>query len=140
MKGTGGLPGETTKARQIGENPSAEGWSGNCSTRGSKEGIMQTGDVQKDSAAWLFEVWASFAMSVGVTGIGIVYLPVSDWIRAFLGMGLLFSVGSSLSLAKTLRDQHEAARLLSKLTEAKNEKILRELELGETTDRPVRAA
>ncbi len=91
---------------------------------------MRSEDVQKDTPAWLFQVWASFVVSIGATAVGIAYLPVNEWIRAFLGLGLLFSVGSSLSLAKTLRDQHEARRLLSKLTEAKTEKILRDFELG----------
>ncbi len=93
--------------------------------------MVRTEDVQKDTAAWIFQVWASFALSVGVTGIGISYLPVDPWIRAFLAMGLTFSVGSSLSLAKTVRDNHEAKRLLNRLSEAKTEKIIREFELGD---------
>ena len=46
-------------------------------------------------------------------------------------MGLLFSVGSSLSLAKTLRDDHESKRLLNRLSNAKAEKIIREHEMSE---------
>jgi hypothetical protein len=100
---------------------------------------MRSEDVPRDTPAWLFQVWASFALSAGVTAIGIGYLPVDMWIRGFLGMGLLFSVGSALSLAKTLRDNHEAKRLINRLSEAKTEKILRDFELGTDTNRPAAA-
>jgi hypothetical protein len=86
-------------------------------------------EVQRDTAAWIFQVWASFALAVGTTALGIVYMPLDPWVRAFFGMGLLFSVGSSLTLAKTLRDNHEARRLLNRLSEAKAEKIIREFEV-----------
>jgi hypothetical protein len=93
--------------------------------------MMRNEDVQRDTAAWIFQVWASFALAVGTTGIGILYLPVDPWLRAFLGMGLVFSVGSAFSLAKTLRDNHEARRLLNRLSEAKTEKIIREYEIND---------
>ncbi|WP_422927891.1 YiaA/YiaB family inner membrane protein [Singulisphaera sp. PoT] len=67
------------------------------------------------SPAWVFQTWASFAVSVGTTGVGIAYLPVDHWIQAFLGMGLLFTVGSTLNLAKTVRDLHESKRQSSKM-------------------------
>jgi hypothetical protein len=50
-------------------------------------------------------------------------------------MGLLFSVGSALTLAKTLRDNHEARRLINRLTEAKAEKIIREFEVSDAAGR-----
>jgi hypothetical protein len=96
---------------------------------------MRIDEVQRDTPAWIFQVWASFLLAVGATSIGIVYLPVDPWLRAFLGMGLVFSVGSSLSLAKTLRDNHEAKRLLNRLSEAKTEKIIRDYELNEAPGR-----
>jgi hypothetical protein len=93
--------------------------------------MMRNEDVQRDTPAWIFQVWASFALAVGTTAIGIVYMPLEPWVRAFFAMGLLFSVGSSFTLAKTLRDNHEARRLLNRLSEAKTEKIIRDFEVGE---------
>ena len=93
--------------------------------------MMRNDDVQRDTAAWIFQVWASFLLALGTTAIGILYLPIDPWLRAFLGMGLVFSVGSSFTLAKTLRDNHEARRLLNRLSEAKAEKIIREFEINE---------
>ena len=97
--------------------------------------MLRNEDVQRDTPAWIFQVWASFVLSVGTTAIGIVYLPLDPWIRAFFGMGLLFSVGSALTLAKTLRDNHEAKRLLNRLSEAKAEKIIREFEVNDSAAR-----
>jgi hypothetical protein len=97
--------------------------------------MLRNEDVQRDTPAWIFQVWASFAIAVGTTAAGIVYLPLDPWVRAFFGMGLLFTVGSSLTLAKTLRDNHEARRLINRLSEAKAEKIIREFEVGDSTSR-----
>lgn len=41
-------------------------------------------------------------------------------------MGVLFTVGSSFSLSKTVRDRHEAEKLTSKVEEARVERILAE--------------
>jgi hypothetical protein len=78
------------------------------------------------SAAWVFQTWASFALSVGVTAVGIYVLPVDGWVKAFMGMGLLFSVGSTFSLAKTVRDQHEANRLTARIDDARFSKLIAE--------------
>jgi hypothetical protein len=62
------------------------------------------------SPAWVFQTWVSFVAAIGTTATGIAYLPVDRWIQAFLGMGLLFSVGATFNLAKTIRDIYEARR------------------------------
>jgi hypothetical protein len=82
----------------------------------------------RDTAAWVFQTWASFTVSIAAMAIGILYVPVDTWVRGYLAMGLLFTVGSTLSLAKTVRDQHEAGRLLNRIAEAKAEKMIRDLE------------
>ncbi|HEX4445498.1 MAG TPA: YiaA/YiaB family inner membrane protein [Polyangiaceae bacterium] len=97
--------------------------------------MIRNEDVQRDTPAWIFQVWASFALAVGTTAVGIVYMPLDPWMRAFFAMGLVFSVGSSLTLAKTLRDNHEARRLINRLSEAKAEKIIREFEVNDASAR-----
>lgn len=42
-------------------------------------------------------------------------------------MGVYFTVSSAFGLAKTLRDAHESSRLITKISEAKTEKMLRDL-------------
>ncbi|QLE58132.1 YiaA/YiaB family inner membrane protein [Nostoc sp. TCL26-01] len=85
---------------------------------------MQNISPQKDSAAWVIQTWAAFILSISMTSFGIVNLPVNNWVKGFMGMGLAFSVGSTFTLAKTTRDLHEARRLSARIDEAKVEKLL----------------
>ncbi|MEK0179431.1 MAG: hypothetical protein EAZ78_21010 [Oscillatoriales cyanobacterium] len=79
---------------------------------------------QKDTNAWILQCWISFILATSTTAIGIIYLPVDVWVKSFMGMGLTFSVGSSFTLAKTIRDNNEATRLTARIDEARVEKIL----------------
>ena len=90
--------------------------------------------VQRDTQAWVFQVWLAFVLSFSTTAFGILWLPVNNWIRAFLWMGLSFTVTSAFSLAKTVRDNHEAWRLRNRITDAKTEKLLREYEMKAETE------
>ncbi len=78
---------------------------------------MPSTPIAPHSPAWIAQTWISFVLSAGTTAIGIMYLPEGPWIRAFLGMGLIFTIGSTLSLAKTTRDLHEAHRPTSRIDE-----------------------
>ncbi len=90
---------------------------------------METPQLQQDSAAWRFFVQISFVISLTLMCIGIWELPVNMWIRGFLGMGLFFTVSSTIVLTKTMRDDHEAQKLIKRLTNAKTEKMLQEYEI-----------
>lgn len=79
---------------------------------------------QTHSSAWIFQAWASFIISIFATSVGILYLPVDNWTKGFMGMGLAFSVGSTISLAKTTRDIHESKRITARVDEARVEKLL----------------
>ena len=79
--------------------------------------------------AWRFFVQASFVISLSLMAVGIWELPVNIWMRGFLGMGLFFTVSSTIVLTKTMRDDHEAQKLIKRLTNAKTERILQEYEI-----------
>jgi hypothetical protein len=81
---------------------------------------------QSHSQAWILQTWASFIVSTFAMSIGILYLPVDSWVKGYLGMGLMFTVGSTLSVAKTTRDIHEAEKLASRVDEARVERLLAE--------------
>ena len=81
----------------------------------------------KDTAAWRFQVIAAFAIALVLTTGGVVYLPVDNWIKGYLLMGVYFTISSAFGLAKTLRDQHESSHIVAKISEAKTEKMLRDL-------------
>lgn len=82
------------------------------------------------SPAWVVQVWVSFAVSVLAVAIGLTYAPVDPWIRAFLAISVLMAISSAISLSKTLRDQHEAGRLVKKIDEARVTKLLTETPPG----------
>ena len=84
--------------------------------------------IQKNTSAWRFQTVISFVLSLGMTAIGILYMPADFWVKGFVLMGLIFTVGSSFTLAKTLRDDHEANKLINRIHSAKTEKILKDFE------------
>ncbi len=51
----------------------------------------------------------AFAISTLGSCVGIAYLPVDLWVRAFLGMSVLFVITSTFTLAKCVRDRQEDA-------------------------------
>lgn len=88
--------------------------------------IQKPVTVQEHSSAWIAQTWISFIIALSTTSIGIIYLPVDGWTKGFMGMGLIFTVGSTVSLTKTQRDIHEGKKLTSKIEEARVERILTE--------------
>jgi len=82
------------------------------------------GTAPSHTQAWIFQTWLSFIVSISATSLGVVYLPVDPWIKGYLGMGLLFTVGSTINLSKTVRDIEESKRLINRIDEAKLERIL----------------
>jgi hypothetical protein len=83
---------------------------------------------QQDTSAWVFQAWAAFLIAFGTTMVGILYLPVDRWVRGFLAMGVLFTINACFTLAKTVRDNHEAVKFVNRLSGAKAEKLLQEFE------------
>ena len=76
------------------------------------------------TAAFQLQAAISFGVSVLAVGIGIAWLPVDSWIRAFLGLGLLYTVTSTFTLAKTVRDAAEAQAVRSRVDEARLDKLI----------------
>jgi hypothetical protein len=85
--------------------------------------------INQQSPAWIAFVQVSFALSLALMIIGICYLPVEMWIRGYLGMGLFFTVSATITLSKTMRDEHEAKKLVNKIAEVKTERILKEYDM-----------
>ena len=79
---------------------------------------------QKPTSAFYAQAAVSFTVSVTGVLAGIVYLPVTNWMRAFLAVGLLYAVTSTFTLAKCVRDQHEANTVVHRIDEARLERFL----------------
>ena len=79
---------------------------------------------QPHSGAWVSFTYASFAASVGMVALGIAFLPVDLAVRGYMAIGMLLLVQSSIVVTKTMRDQHEGARLHKRIEEARVEELL----------------
>lgn len=82
--------------------------------------------IRLDSPGWLFFVKVSFACAIGGMLFGVTVMPVEIWMRGYMILGTLFLVGSTFTLAKTMRDEFEASKLINKLAQARTEKLLKE--------------
>jgi hypothetical protein len=102
---------------------------GNCMVRPfPMEAAMEELGIHQDSSAWVLYVKLSFGLALLAMIAGIAILPVSLAAKGYLTMGTLFLAGSSISLSKTLRDQHESKRWINRLVEARAEELLKRFE------------
>jgi hypothetical protein len=81
------------------------------------------------TAAFSFQAAASFAVSLTAVGFGIVYLAVGAWPRAFLAIAMLYTVTSAFTLAKVIRDRQEETAVVSRVDQARLDKLLAEQDL-----------
>lgn len=61
-----------------------------------------------DAPMFRFVVWGSFFCAMALTGWGLLRMEVSETYKAFLAVGWLYLITCAFTLAKTLRDKHEA--------------------------------
>jgi|SRR5215469_8827166 hypothetical protein len=81
------------------------------------------------TTAFYVQAALSFAVSLAAVGIGIAYLSVSPWVRAFLTVGMLYTVTSAFTLAKCVRDRQEESAVVSRVDQARLDKLLAEQDL-----------
>lgn len=53
-------------------------------------------------------VWGGFFLAMGLTGWGLGRMEINETYKAFLGVSWLYLITCTFTLAKTLRDAHEA--------------------------------
>ena len=61
-----------------------------------------------DTPMWGMVVWSGFGLAMLLTAWGLWRMDVNPTYTAFLGVSWLFLISSVFTLAKTLRDAHEA--------------------------------
>jgi hypothetical protein len=94
---------------------------------------MTTNQVpQQNSGAYHAQSVASFALSLFGVSAGIYFLDASGWQRAFLAIAVLYALTSAFTLAKVVRDKQEAERVVSRVDQARLEKLLAEHDLFKT--------
>ncbi|MES2183249.1 MAG: YiaA/YiaB family inner membrane protein [Pseudomonadota bacterium] len=63
-----------------------------------------------DTPLWSLVVWGGFAVAMALTGWGLLRMAIDPTYKAFLGIAWLYLVSAAFTLAKMLRDRHEADR------------------------------
>lgn len=90
-------------------------------------GMSETTSVkQQSTAAFYGQAVASFGVAMGAVAIGIYFLDADAWVRGFFAIGVLYLVTSAFTLAKVIRDRQEAGQIISRVDQARLEKILAE--------------
>jgi hypothetical protein len=78
----------------------------------------------QQTAAFYAQALASFGISVSAMVIGLAYLPAQPWVRAFLALGLLYVVTSTVVLCKVVRDRQEISVVSNRVDQARLDKLL----------------
>jgi len=68
----------------------------------------QTEGRAADTPMFRFVVWGGFFLAMALTGWGLMRMEVNETYKAFLGVSWLYLITCTFTLAKTLRDRHEA--------------------------------
>src|SRR4051794_17889114 len=87
---------------------------------------MTTPTASRNTTAFYAQAAISFSVALSGMIIGELYLPVIGWVRAFLALATLFLVTSTFTLAKCIRDAQESGSVVSRLDQARLERLLAE--------------
>jgi hypothetical protein len=87
---------------------------------------MSTPNQSKSTNAFFLQAGISFAVALLTMIFAVFYLPVDPWIRAFLGLGVMYLTTSAFTLAKCVRDAQENQAVHARLDQARVDKILSE--------------
>ncbi|GGZ07006.1 hypothetical protein GCM10010365_27520 [Streptomyces poonensis] len=88
--------------------------------------MSETPVKQQSTAAFYGQAVASFAVAMAATAVGIYQLDADAWVRGFLAIAVLYLVTSAFTLAKVIRDRQEAGQIVSRVDQARLEKLLSE--------------
>ena len=82
--------------------------------------------LPKQTTGFYLQSAISFGIALLGFVVGIASLPVQPWTRAFLALGVFYTVTSTFTLAKCVRDAAESQTVLSRVDEARLERLLQE--------------
>jgi hypothetical protein len=88
-------------------------------------------NAQPHTAAWVSFSYASFLAATAMVLAGLLFLPLDWWVKGYLAMGIIMLIQSTVTLTKTLRDNHEASRMVNRIEDAKTEQLLLRVKTGE---------
>jgi hypothetical protein len=85
---------------------------------------MSTKYQNSNTQAFSTVAWISFGISFIGMIVGLVYLQMDIYQKAFIGMTYLFSISSCFVLAKVVRDKQEGEDYVKKIENAKNQQMI----------------
>jgi hypothetical protein len=97
---------------------------------------MTNATTPKNSAAYMLQAGLAFGIALVTMVVGELQLPVDTWTRAFLALGTVFLVSSAFTLAKCIRDQQETGSVVSRIDQARLERLLAEFDPYQVTPLP----
>lgn len=70
--------------------------------------VRDNKDGQVDTSSWVMTVWVGFAAAITLTAWGLWRMNIPAWEKNYMIVSWLFLVSTTFTLAKTVRDGHEA--------------------------------
>ena len=80
----------------------------------------------KNTSAFFAQSAIAFGIALFTMLVAVYYLPADPWPKAFLALGTLFLTTSAFTLAKCVRDAQENQYVVSRLDQARVDRILAE--------------
>ena len=80
----------------------------------------------KNTNAFFAQSALAFGTALLTTLVAIFYLPEDPWPKAFLALATLFLTTSAFTLAKCVRDAQESQYVVSRIDQARVDRILAE--------------
>ena len=87
--------------------------------------------VLHHSQSWIAFTYVSFVAALAMVVSGIVLMPLDLAMKGYLAMGVAMLIQSCITLTKTIRDNDEAGKLVSRLEDAKTERLLMDVAKGQ---------
>ncbi|MFB6613734.1 YiaA/YiaB family inner membrane protein [Streptomyces sp. NPDC085524] len=86
--------------------------------------MNETPVKQQNTGAFYAQAVASFGVATAAVALGIYNLDTNAWVRSFLGIAVLYLTTSAFTLAKVIRDRQEVGQIVSRVDQARMEKIM----------------
>ncbi|MEU6893753.1 YiaA/YiaB family inner membrane protein [Streptomyces sp. NPDC046557] len=102
--------------------------------------MNETPVKQQNTGAYYGQAVASFAIALAAVGLGIYNMDADGWVRAFIGIAVLYLTTSAFTLAKVIRDRQEVTQIVSRVDQARMEKIMAEYDPFSPKQTPERPA
>ncbi|MCY0920148.1 YiaA/YiaB family inner membrane protein [Streptomyces sp. NPDC002039] len=86
--------------------------------------MNETPVKQQNTGAYYGQAVASFGVAMAAVALGIYNLDANGWVRAFLGIAVLYLTTSAFTLAKVIRDRQEVTQIVTRVDQARMEKLM----------------